>query len=64
MERLLLLNVNNQGARQVYLVMGGQIVNATLVAAPKQCKTQGQKAAIKEGEATAEIWPDEPARAA
>lgn len=34
-----------------YLPMGGQIVDATLVAAPKQRNTE------------AEIWPDEPAKA-
>ena len=44
--------------------MGGQIVDATLVAAPKQRNTDAEKAAIKEGKTAAEIWPDEPARAA
>ena len=47
-----------------YLAMGGQIVDATLVAAPKQRNTEPEKAAIKEGKSAAEIWPDEPARAA
>ena len=47
-----------------YLDMGGQIVDATLVAAPKQRNTEPQKAAIKDGKTAAEIWPDEPARAA
>jgi IS5 family transposase len=47
-----------------YLAMGGQIVDATLVAAPKQRNTQAEKAAIKEGKAAGEIWPDQPARAA
>jgi IS5 family transposase len=47
-----------------YLAMGGPIVDATLVAAPKQRNTQGEKAAIKEGKKAGEIWPDEPARAA
>ncbi len=47
-----------------YLAMGGQIVDATLVAAPKQRNTEPEKAAIKEGKTAAEIWPDEPARAA
>jgi IS5 family transposase len=47
-----------------YLAMGGQIVDATLVAAPKQRNTQAEKAAIKEGKKAGEIWPDEPARAA
>jgi IS5 family transposase len=47
-----------------YLAMGGQIVDATLVAAPKQRNTEPEKSAIKEGKTAAEIWPDEPARAA
>ncbi len=47
-----------------YLAMGGQIVDATLVAAPKQRNTESEKSAIKEGKTAAEIWPDEPARAA
>ena len=47
-----------------YLAMGGQIVDATLVAAPKQRNTQAEKDAIKQGRKAAEIWPDEPARAA
>jgi IS5 family transposase len=47
-----------------YLAMGGQIVDATLVAAPKQRNTVPEKDAIKAGKAASEIWPDEPARAA
>ena len=47
-----------------YLPMGGQIVDATLVAAPKQRNTVAEKAAIKEGKSALEIWPDDPARAA
>lgn len=47
-----------------YLAIGGQIVDATLVAAPKQRNTQAEKDAIKEGKKAGEIWPDEPARAA
>jgi IS5 family transposase len=47
-----------------YLPMGGQIVDATLVAAPKQRNTREEKDAIKAGKAAAEIWPDEPAKAA
>lgn len=45
-----------------YLAMGGQIVDATLVAAPKQRNTQDEKGAIKEGKKAGEIWPDQPAR--
>lgn len=47
-----------------YLAMGGQIVDATLVAAPKQRNTEAEKAAVKAGKAASEIWPDEPAKAA
>lgn len=47
-----------------YLPMGGQIVDATLVAAPKQRNTAAERAAIKAGRTAAEIWPGEPARAA
>lgn len=46
-----------------YLPMGGQIVDATLIAAPKQRNTKAEKAAVKDGKSAAEIWPDEPARA-
>ena len=45
------------------LPMAGQIVDATLVAAPRQRNTEGEKAAIKAGKAADEIWPDRPARA-
>jgi IS5 family transposase len=47
-----------------YLAMGGQIVDATLVAAPKQRNTAEEKAAIKDGKKANEIWPDDTARAA
>lgn len=47
-----------------YLPMGGQIVDATLVAAPKQRNTATEKDAIKAGRSAAEIWPDQPAKAA
>jgi IS5 family transposase len=47
-----------------YLPMGGQIVDATLVAAPKQRNTAPEKEAIKAGMSAAEIWPDQPAKAA
>ena len=46
-----------------YLPMAGQIVDATLVAAPRQRNTEAEKARIKAGEKAAEIWPDKPARA-
>lgn len=47
-----------------YLPMGGQIVDATLVAAPKQRNTIEEKDPISAGKRAAEIWPDEPVRAA
>ncbi|MBC7140234.1 MAG: IS5 family transposase [Defluviimonas sp.] len=47
-----------------YLPMGGQIVDATLVAAPKQRNTAAEKEAIKAGRSAAEIWPENPAKAA
>lgn len=47
-----------------YLAMGGQIVDATLVAAPKQRNTQEEKDAIKAGKTADQVWSDEPAKAA
>jgi IS5 family transposase len=47
-----------------YLAMGGQIVDATLVSAPRQRNTADEKAAIKAGKSATEIWPDKPAKAA
>jgi IS5 family transposase len=47
-----------------YLAMGGQIVDATLVAAPKQRNTTEEKDAIKAGKTAGEVWPDKPAKAA
>jgi IS5 family transposase len=44
-----------------YLPMGGQIIDATLVAAPRQRNTGGEKAAIKAG-TIPEVWQDKPAR--
>jgi IS5 family transposase len=46
-----------------YLPMAGQIVDATLVAAPRQRNTKAEKARIKAGEKAAAIWPDKPAKA-
>jgi transposase, IS5 family len=42
----------------------GQIVDATLVSAPKQRNTQEEKDAIKAGKTADEVWPDKPAKAA
>lgn len=47
-----------------YIPMAGQIVDASLVPAPKQRNTEGEKQAIKDGKSADEIWPDEPAKAA
>jgi hypothetical protein len=43
--------------------MGGQIVDATLVPAPKQRNTEGEKAAIKAGKSAKQIWRGKPNKA-
>src|SRR4029079_9046873 len=43
-----------------YIPMSGQIVDASLVPAPKQRNTESEKAAINAGKSAREIWPDEP----
>ena len=50
-------------ARSGYLAMGGQIVDATIVAAPKQRNTNGEKADIKAGKVP-HAWKDKPAKLA
>ena len=47
-----------------YLAMSGQIIDASLIAAPRQRHTEAEKAAIRTGQSAAEIGPDEPAKAA
>lgn len=47
-----------------YKPTGGQIVDATLVSAPRQRMTKEEKARAKAGERASEIWPDDPAKAA
>jgi IS5 family transposase len=47
-----------------YLAQGGQIIDATVIAAPRQHLTDEEKALIKDGKAADEIWPDAPAKAA
>lgn len=47
-----------------YVPMSGQIVDASLVAAPRHRNTDEEKAAIKAGKKAREIWPDKPAKAA
>jgi transposase len=44
-----------------FLAMGGQIIDATIVAAPKQRNTDGEKREIKEGRIPAE-WAKKPAK--
>jgi len=44
-----------------YIAMGGQIIDASLVAAPKQRNTQNEKKAIKEGRIP-EDWKAKPAK--
>ena len=61
---MLFADFDRQLKERGYLAMGGQIVDATLVAAPKQRNTAHEKDAIKQGKTASEIWPDEPARAA
>ena len=55
---VLYADFDRQLKQQGYLAMGGQLVDATLVAAPKQRNTQAEKDAIKEGKTAGEIWPD------
>jgi IS5 family transposase len=50
-------------AKSGYLAMGGQIVDATIVAAPKQRNSDGEKADIKAGKVP-EGWKDRPAKLA
>ena len=45
-----------------YIAMSGQLVDSTLVAAPKQRNPDDEKRQIKEGKSAAEIWPDDPAK--
>ena len=43
--------------------MSGQLVDSSLVAAPRQRNTRDEKQAIKAGKSAHEIWPDQPAKA-
>lgn len=47
-----------------YKPTGGQIVDATLVSAPRQRMTKEEKERAKAGESASDIWPDDPAKAA
>ena len=47
-----------------YIPMSGQIVDASLVPAPRQRNTEGEREAIKSGKSARDIWPNEPNKAA
>jgi IS5 family transposase len=47
-----------------YIPMSGQIIDASLVPAPKQRNTDDEQQAIKSGKSAKEIWPDEKNKAA
>ena len=53
-----------QSKKKGYIPIGGQIVDASLVPAPKQWNTEDEKAQIKAGKPAREIWPDQPNKAA
>ena len=57
-------SIDWQLKKKGYIPMAGQIVDASLVPAPKQRNTEAEKTLIKEGKSAAEIWPDEPNKAA
>lgn len=46
-----------------YVAKGGQIVDASLIPAPKQRNTYEEKEAIKAGKTAVEIWSDQPNKA-
>lgn len=46
-----------------YIPMSGQLVDASLIKAPKQRNTDAEKQAIKDGKIADEIWSDQPAKA-
>lgn len=62
--RRLFEDFDHQLRRAGYLAMGGQIVDASPVSAPKQRNMAAEKEAIKAGKTAAEIWPDNPHKAA
>lgn len=47
-----------------YLAMSGQILDASLIRAPRQHLDDGEKAAIKAGKTATEIWTNDRAKAA
>ena len=50
--------------KKAYIGMSRQIIDASLVPAPKQRNTDDERQAIKDGESAQDIWPDNPAKAA
>lgn len=50
--------------QQGYSARSGQILDASLIAAPRQHNTSLEKEAIIEGKSASEIWPDTPSKAA
>ncbi len=55
---------DRQPKKKECVPMAGQLVDASLVPAPKQRNTEAEKAAIKAGKPAKEIRPDEPNKAA
>lgn len=55
---------NWQLQKKGYIPMAGQIVDGSLVPAPKQRNTEEEKAAVKACKSAKEIWPDNPNKAA
>jgi transposase, IS5 family len=47
-----------------YIAMSGQILDASLIPAPRQHVNDDEKQAIKDGASADDIWPDQPAKAA
>ena len=47
-----------------YLAMSGQILDASLIPAPRQHLDDSEKQAIKDGQSAEQIWPNDPAKAA
>jgi IS5 family transposase len=47
-----------------YLAMGKQIVDASLISAPRQRNTRAEKEAIKAGKTSHQIWPEHPHKGA
>ena len=46
-----------------YIAMNGQIVDSSLISAPRQRNREEEKKAIKEGKTAREIWPNNPNKA-